>query len=95
VQLEGLGQLKNPMTSSGIKPATFLQDELRNSLWQDRTGQYINHPDSRLGLDNQRSKKKKNLVQIEMKAYRYDSFSSGHIQILCLIKPDLSHNTAK
>jgi hypothetical protein len=23
VQLEGLGQLKNPMTSSGIKPTTF------------------------------------------------------------------------
>jgi hypothetical protein len=23
VQLEGLGQLKNPMTSSGIEPATF------------------------------------------------------------------------
>jgi hypothetical protein len=23
VRLEGLGQLKNPMTSSGIKPATF------------------------------------------------------------------------
>jgi hypothetical protein len=24
VQLEGLGQLKNPMTSSGIEPATFV-----------------------------------------------------------------------
>jgi hypothetical protein len=24
VWLEGLGQLKNPMTSSGIEPATFL-----------------------------------------------------------------------
>jgi hypothetical protein len=23
VRLEGLGQLKNPMTSSGINPATF------------------------------------------------------------------------
>jgi hypothetical protein len=23
VQLKGLGQLKNPMTSSGIKPTTF------------------------------------------------------------------------
>jgi hypothetical protein len=23
MRLEGLGQLKNPMTSSGIKPATF------------------------------------------------------------------------
>jgi hypothetical protein len=23
VRLEGLGQLKNPMTSSGIEPATF------------------------------------------------------------------------
>jgi hypothetical protein len=23
VQLEGLGQLKNPMTSSGIEPVTF------------------------------------------------------------------------
>jgi hypothetical protein len=25
VQLEGLGQLKNPTTSSGIEPATFWQ----------------------------------------------------------------------
>jgi hypothetical protein len=28
VRLEGLGQLKNRMTSSGIETATFLQDGL-------------------------------------------------------------------
>jgi hypothetical protein len=33
VRLEGLGQLKNPMTSSGIKPATFrLVAECLNQL---------------------------------------------------------------
>jgi hypothetical protein len=33
VRLEGLGQLKNPMTSSGIEPATFrLEAQSLNQL---------------------------------------------------------------
>jgi hypothetical protein len=33
MQLEGLGQLKNPMTSSGIEPATFmLEAQFLNQL---------------------------------------------------------------
>jgi hypothetical protein len=34
VQLEGLGQLKNPMTSSGIEPVTFLNDKLEK-IWKE------------------------------------------------------------
>jgi hypothetical protein len=36
VRLEGLGQLKNPMTSSGIKPTTFLRKKIElNSTGSD------------------------------------------------------------
>jgi hypothetical protein len=35
---EGLGQLKNPMTSSGIKPATFRFVFAYEYIWQTDSG---------------------------------------------------------
>jgi hypothetical protein len=65
VQLEWLGQLKNPMTSSGIEPATFRLvarlnqlryrispdlNELLYFLWQTHVSEKLNHT---IGAENQ------------------------------------------
>jgi hypothetical protein len=36
MRLEGLGRLKNPMTSSGIEPGTSLNDK-SEKIWKETT----------------------------------------------------------